>query len=188
MSPSPPARATRDEFDAAPAQLLEPPPAGTAGGSAVREPIPFAGVPSREMSAEFHAGAITIVDALDCDPSALRSIEALAGVFDELVRDLALHPLHAPVWERFPGPGGVTGFVLLRESHLACHTFPETGLATFDLYCCRARPAWDWSARLRALLGAREVSVRALARGASAPRDEEPTPARAGSERARSSP
>lgn len=140
------------------------------------------------MSAESHAGAITIVDALGCDPGSLRSIDALAKVFDELVRDLTLHPLHAPVWERFPGPGGVTGFVLLRESHIACHTFPETGLATFDLYCCRARPAWDWSARLRALLGASDVSVRCFARGENLAHFEpEPRP-NALSERVRSSP
>jgi spermidine synthase len=31
---------------------------------------------------------------------------------------------------------GVTGTVLLAESHLAIHTWPETGSVTIDVYVC----------------------------------------------------
>ena len=33
-------------------------------------------------------------------------------------------------------PHGVTGTVLLAESHLAIHTWPETGFVTIGLYVC----------------------------------------------------
>jgi S-adenosylmethionine decarboxylase len=33
-------------------------------------------------------------------------------------------------------PQGVTGTVLLAESHLAIHTWPEAGFATVDVYVC----------------------------------------------------
>ena len=33
-------------------------------------------------------------------------------------------------------------YVLLSESHLSGHTFPETGFAAINLYCCRPREAW----------------------------------------------
>lgn len=43
-------------------------------------------------------------------------------------------------WVKFPPyqgqPGGVTGTVLLAESHLAIHTWPETGNVTIDVYVC----------------------------------------------------
>lgn len=43
-------------------------------------------------------------------------------------------------WVKFPDwqghPGGVTGMVLLAESHLAIHTWPETGNVTLDVYVC----------------------------------------------------
>ena len=43
-------------------------------------------------------------------------------------------------WVKFPEwqgqPGGVTGAVLLAESHLAIHTWPETGNVTIDVYVC----------------------------------------------------
>lgn len=114
---------------------------------------------------EVAAGHAWVVDALGCDPGRLRSEAALSKVFDALVKDLGLKPLAAPVWHRFPGPGGITGFLLLTESHLAVHTFPERGFAAFDLYCCRDRPEWAWSERLATLLGAGDVVVRRLARG-----------------------
>ena len=63
-------------------------------------------------------------------------------------------------------PGGITALCLLTESHLSLHTYPEKGVATINLYCCRPRPAWDWERRLRELLGARQVSVRLAVRGA----------------------
>jgi len=33
-------------------------------------------------------------------------------------------------------PSGVTGVVLLAESHLAVHTWPEVGVVTLDVYVC----------------------------------------------------
>lgn len=43
-------------------------------------------------------------------------------------------------WHTFPSwqgqPGGVTGVLLLAESHLALHTWPETGSVTLDVYVC----------------------------------------------------
>jgi S-adenosylmethionine decarboxylase len=36
----------------------------------------------------------------------------------------------------FPPPGGVTGMVLLAESHVAVHTWPERGTVTLDVYVC----------------------------------------------------
>ena len=36
-------------------------------------------------------------------------------------------------------PQGVTGTVLLAESHLAIHTWPEEGFVTVDLYVCNYR-------------------------------------------------
>jgi len=110
-------------------------------------------------------GCEWLVDAYGCAPESLRSREILQAVFAEVVAELDLHPAAEPLWHVFPEPGGVTGLLLLRESHLACHTFPERGFAAFNLYCCRPRPEWAWSERLRRLIGAECVAVRRLERG-----------------------
>ena len=110
-------------------------------------------------------GTEWIVDAHGCDPSSLRSCAGLGRLFARLVDELGLHPVGEPVWHVFPGQGGITGLLLLSESHLACHTFPERGFAAFDLYCCRPSQEWPWAERLAEALGAAEVRVRSVPRG-----------------------
>ena len=79
--------------------------------------------------------------------------------------ELGLRPVAPPVLHRFPDPGGITAVLLLSESHLTCHTFPEAGYAALNLYCCRPRPAWDFAARCAEILGATRTEVRTVARG-----------------------
>lgn len=50
------------------------------------------------------------------------------------------------------GPGGVTATVLLAESHLCVHTWPEQRAVTLDVYVCNM--GGDHSAKARALLDA----------------------------------
>ncbi len=40
------------------------------------------------------------------------------------------------IWRQFPGGGGVTGLVLVSESHLAIHTWPEKAYLTVDVFFC----------------------------------------------------
>jgi S-adenosylmethionine decarboxylase len=106
-----------------------------------------------------------LVDAFGCDPSALRSREALDAVFTRAIRDLSLQRAAPAVWHTFGGEAGITGLLLLTESHLTCHSFPELGFAAFNLYSCAQRPPWPWNLHLAELIGAQRVVVRELARG-----------------------
>jgi S-adenosylmethionine decarboxylase len=111
-------------------------------------------------------GTEWLVEASGCDAAALRDAGRLREVFARAVRELGLCVVGEAQWHKFPGEGGVTGLLMLTESHLACHTYPEFGVATFNLYCCRERPAWAWGERLREMIGAREVAVTSVSREA----------------------
>jgi len=69
-----------------------------------------------------------------CAPRLLGCVEAL--------RELCLAVCAAPgltVFHQFGSaaePAGATGAVILAESHLAVHTWPETNAVTLDLYVC----------------------------------------------------
>ncbi len=113
-------------------------------------------------------GTEWIVDAAGCRAELLRDAGALDAVFRRIVAELELKPVGETHWHTFPAPGcGVTGLLMLTESHLTCHTYPEHEIATFNLYCCRARPAWAWTERLTEMLGARVVTVRVCQRPAA---------------------
>jgi S-adenosylmethionine decarboxylase len=64
------------------------------------------------------------------------------------------------LFHQFPAPGGVTGVVLLAESHLAVHTWPELGAVTLDVYVCNLGA--DNSAKARALLAALQTAFAPL--------------------------
>lgn len=110
------------------------------------------------------AGREWMVEAFGCDAGRLADPAALAGLVDEMVDALALTPVAPAQWHRFPHPGGITGLLLLAESHLALHTFPEHGSLCLNLFCCRPRPEWDYREGLARAVGATRVVVRQVAR------------------------
>jgi S-adenosylmethionine decarboxylase len=116
-------------------------------------------------------GTEWLVDAEGCSAKLLSDLQTVRRVCEQIISDLDLHVVGNSMWHKFPHPGGVTGLFLLTESHLACHTYPETGIATFNLYCCQPRPGWPWEARLIELLGATEVRVSTARRGSSGGRE-----------------
>ena len=105
-----------------------------------------------------------VVEAFGCDAERLADRTALAALFDRMVDELGLRPVGAGQWHVFPPPGGITGMLLLAESHLTVHTFPEHRSLCLNLFCCTPREPWPFAERLVELVGARRVSVRHLAR------------------------
>lgn len=75
-----------------------------------------------------------------------------------------LHPVAEPVWHQFPVTGGITGLMLLAESHIACHTFPEYGSLCLNVFSCVPRPACDFEQQLFDGFGAAQVNVRGVER------------------------
>ncbi len=111
-------------------------------------------------------GTEWLIEATGCDKAALSDERAIRAVLSSVIDDLGLRSIGS-VWHKFEGEGGVTGLIALTESHLACHTYPEHGTATFNLYCCRTRPEWDWETNLRVSIGASDVTVIKIERGDS---------------------
>ena len=107
------------------------------------------------------------------EPGALRT---LCLELERLANHIAEAGLQAvgELFHRFPPPGGVTGVVLLAESHLAVHTWPELGAVTLDVYVCNLGA--DNSARAQALLDSLQAAFaptgaehHRLPRGGAAP-------------------
>ena len=91
--------------------------------------------------------------ACRCEARWLTDADALLRTCVERVRAAGLQPV-AELAHRFPdtahGPGGIPATVLLAESHLCVHTWPETGNVTLDVYVCNV--GGDHSAKAEYLL------------------------------------
>lgn len=74
-----------------------------------------------------------------CNVSIMTGAESLAALCRTHTLDAGL-TLVGEKWHTFPEyqgePGGVTGMLLLAESHLAIHTWPERSGVTLDVYVC----------------------------------------------------
>jgi S-adenosylmethionine decarboxylase len=111
-------------------------------------------------------GTEWLIEAAGCNASRLRDEAVARSVMEDVIADLGLRSIGS-IWHTFEGEGGITGLIALTESHLACHTYPEYRTATFNLYCCRTRPEWDWETKLKIVLGAATVTVTKFQRGES---------------------
>ncbi|MGB0167528.1 MAG: polyamine aminopropyltransferase [Luteibaculum sp.] len=63
-------------------------------------------------------------------------------------------------------PYGVSGVVVIQESHLAIHTWPEYGYAAVDLFTCGEMNAWISFDHLKEVFGAKNYSALEMRRGA----------------------
>ena len=86
---------------------------------------------------------------------AMTDVQALRGLCLAAVAASGLTAV-GELFHRFPlqdsQPQGITGVVLLAESHVAVHTWPEKGAVTLDVYVCNFEA--DNSSRAEALLSA----------------------------------
>ncbi len=90
-----------------------------------------------------------------CDSRWLLDATALGAACADAVRAAGLQAV-SQLFHTFPatvhGPGGVTATVLLAESHLCVHTWPEQRAVTLDVYVCNF--GGDHGAKAHALMAA----------------------------------
>ncbi|HLS52235.1 MAG TPA: polyamine aminopropyltransferase [Burkholderiaceae bacterium] len=93
-----------------------------------------------------------------CDQSLMTQADKLADLCRHHTIESGLTVVDEK-WHTFPDyqgqPGGVTGALLLAESHLAIHTWPERQAITLDVYVCNFEG--DNSAKAEQLLAAIEA-------------------------------
>jgi S-adenosylmethionine decarboxylase len=83
-------------------------------------------------------GKHVLADLYGVEPAILESERDLMHLLrDALIR--AQFTIVGQLSHKFPGGGaGVTGIILLSESHAAFHTYPEFGYMALDIFSCGA--------------------------------------------------
>ena len=102
----------------------------------------------------------------DCwvdDPTLLQRVEPLRTMLLAATRDSGATIL-ADHFHQFE-PHGVTGVLLLTESHLSIHTWPEEGLVTVDVFTCGTMDTELILQRLRDALSPHRENLTTIRRG-----------------------
>lgn len=79
-------------------------------------------------------GRHIIVEYYDCSPDALNDVVHIEKSMEGAARDAGATIINS-TFHHF-SPYGVSGVVVIEESHLAIHTWPEYGYASVDLFTC----------------------------------------------------
>jgi len=122
------------------------------------------------MSGASHrpAGTHLLADFYGVAAQSLTSCEAIDALLREGASAAGATILHSH-FHSFGAAQGVTGVVLLAESHISIHTWPEFGFAAADIFMCGdARPALALEV-IEAALGPASSIVQTIARGGAVP-------------------
>ena len=117
-------------------------------------------VPKR-ISKQTHLGTHIIADLFRC-----RKIDDLTFVarsLKEAARICGATIIHAK-FHRF-SPQGITGYILLAESHISIHTWPERGYAALDVFTCGLMDTEKAVQYLAEKFEAQKVITRRIERG-----------------------
>lgn len=113
------------------------------------------------------AGTHLLADFYGVDPALLESSSAIDALLRAGAEAAGARILHSH-FHSFGSAQGVTGVVLLAESHISIHTWPEYGFAAADIFMCGdAQPKLALDVIAHALTPASSV-VQTIARGGAA--------------------
>lgn len=86
-------------------------------------------------------GPHLLMEATGCNKEKLTNVGLLSEILDELPGRMQMTKIMPPYVFKYNGEveedWGLSGVVLIAESHIAIHTFPEKGFITLDIFSCK---------------------------------------------------
>lgn len=81
-----------------------------------------------------YLGRHLLAEFYSCSSEKLNDADAISAVMTSAV-EISNATIIKPFFHKF-SPHGVSGIIVIAESHLAIHTWPEYGYAAVDLFSC----------------------------------------------------
>ncbi len=81
------------------------------------------------------------LDGYDCDPERLANLDVIYEFLErcpDLIQMTKIMPPYVFKYHaKVPEDWGVSGFVLIAESHISVHTYPERAYLSLDIFSCK---------------------------------------------------
>jgi S-adenosylmethionine decarboxylase len=125
-------------------------------------------------------GQHMIIDCYGCDKEPADSMDVVHQLLKDLVEVTGLHELMPPYLVKATSnledggkdSGGISGFVMIQESHISVHTFALRGYATLDVYSCKPFDARDVLKVIKKTLKCEDIDVMNMERGLKYPKED----------------
>ena len=86
-------------------------------------------------------GPHLMLDGYGCDQAKLQDLNLVYRILDELPTRIGMTKIMPPYVFKYngvrPEDWGLSGFVLIAESHISIHTFPEKSFVSVDIFSCK---------------------------------------------------
>lgn len=119
-------------------------------------------------------GPHLMLDCFGCNPEKLSNIDIVFDALDKLPDKIGMTKIMPPYVFKYqgvvPDDWGISGVVLIAESHISIHTFPEKNHAFIDIFSCKDFDTAAASIHLISLFEATHHEVQLLQRGVEFPR------------------
>lgn len=110
-------------------------------------------------------GRHLVADFYGCPPVKLSNISALFKILKDAAKAANVEII-GEYGKKFDWPGGVSVVLIIKESHLSIHTWPEFGYAAIDIYTCgKSIDPWKALEVVRAELIPETVTIMEVKRG-----------------------
>ena len=115
-----------------------------------------------------------VIDGYGGDPEKLQDVDLIQGFLDEYPSTIGMTKVVPPqvytYHGKVPGDWGVSGFVIIAESHISIHTFPEKDYVFMDVFSCRSFDVEKAFRLLANAFEAKKVIKKVVKRGKDFPR------------------
>jgi len=109
-------------------------------------------------------GRHLLVEFTGCDRAKLNDLNAIRTILMEAARKAGATVVNSTFHEY--NPHGLSGVVVIAESHMSIHTWPEYGYAAVDFFTCGERvDPWKACWHVKEQLACNDMYTREMARG-----------------------
>ncbi|MDA0770854.1 MAG: adenosylmethionine decarboxylase [Chloroflexi bacterium] len=110
-----------------------------------------------------------VVDGYGADPAKLKDEDLIYHFLDDYPTAIGMTKIVPPQVYTYhgqtPEDWGVSGFVLIAESHISVHTFPDKGYINIDIFSCKEFDANSSLEDVKSTFSLPEANVWTLDRG-----------------------
>lgn len=121
-------------------------------------------------------GPHLMVDGYNANYEKLASVEAVTEFLETTVSEIGMTKIMPPYAFKYDGGDkpedwGVSGFVIIAESHISIHTFPEKRYFSIDIFSCKDFDIDKAIKLIKEYFETEDLEIRTTDRGTEFPRD-----------------